>query len=169
MYDSARLTGECSSLLILLIFRDGASTEMTETWRGIYPITSFVLEALGRKRDAGGAGDAAPLTPEEQILLTAVEFWAAAAHGTLHQHLRPHISQNLAAAQRAFSALGAVRVVSLLRVAGEELHGPVPRQAESAVIDQLDERLARTDDNIDDLIARYAGMIDQSTESAAAQ
>ena len=28
---------------------------MVETWRGIYPITSFVLEALGRKRDAGGA------------------------------------------------------------------------------------------------------------------
>ncbi len=73
------------------------------------------------------------------------------------------------AAQQAFNALGAVRVVSLLRVANEEIHGPAPRQSESAVIDQLDERLARTDDNIDDLIARYAGMIDQSTGSAAAQ
>jgi hypothetical protein len=142
---------------------------MVETWRGIYPITSFVLEALSRKRDAGGVGDAAALTPEEQTLLTAVEFWAAAAHGTLHQHLRPHTSQNLLAAQRAFEVLGAVRVVSLLRVANEELHGPAPRQSESAVIDQLDERLARTDDNIDDLISRYAGLIDQSTESAAAQ
>ena len=142
---------------------------MVETWRGIYPITSFVLEALGRKRDAAGLGDAAALSPEEQTLLTAVEFWAAAAHGTLHEHLRPHTRQGLAAAQQAFSALGAVRVVSLLRVASEELHAPAPRQTESAVIDQLDERLARTDDNIDDLIARYAGMIDRSTESAAAQ
>ena len=87
---------------------------MVETWRGIYPITSFVLEALGRKRDAG---DASALSPEEKTLLTAVEFWAAAAHGTLQQHLRPHIGENLAAAQRAFNALGAVRVVSLLRVA----------------------------------------------------
>jgi hypothetical protein len=88
----------------------------------------------------------------------------------LQQHLRPHISQNLAAAQRAFSALGAVRVVSLLRVAGEELQASPPlRQSESAVIDQLDERLSRTDDNIDDLIARYADVIDQSMGSAAAQ
>ncbi len=142
---------------------------MVETWRGIYPITSFVLEALSRKRDAGGAGDAAALTPEEQTLLTAVEFWAAAAHGTLQEHLRPHISESLQAARQAFDALGAVRVVSLLRVANDELNGPPPRQSESAVIDQLDERLSRTDDNIDDLIARYAGMIDQSTESAAAQ
>jgi hypothetical protein len=140
---------------------------MVETWRGIYPITSFVLEALGRKRDSG---DASALSPEEKTLLTAVEFWAAAAHGTLQQHLRPHISQNLAAAQRAFSALGAVRVVSLLRVAGEELQASPPlRQSESAVIDQLDERLSRTDDNIDDLIARYADVIDQSMGSAAAQ
>ena len=139
---------------------------MVETWRGIYPITSFVLEALVRKRDGG---EATALSPEEQTLLTAVEFWAAAAHGTLQQHLRPHIGQNLAAAQRAFGVLGAVRVVSLLRVAGEELHAPPPRQSESDVIDQLDERLARTDDNIEDLIARYAGVIDDSTNSAAAQ
>ena len=139
---------------------------MIETWRGIYPITSFVLEALVRKRDAG---DPATLSPAEKILLTAVEFWAAAAHGTLQQHLRPHIGENLAVAQQAFSELGAVRVVSLLRVASEELHDATLRQSESAVIDQLDERLARTDDNIDDLISRYAGMIDQSTESATAQ
>ncbi len=137
---------------------------MVETWRGIYPITSFVLEALGRKRDAGGA---AALTPEEQTLLTVVEFWAAAAHGTLQQHVRPHIAENLAAAQQAFGILGAVRVVSLLRVASEELHTHALRP--TAVIEQLDERLARTDDNIDDLIARYAGVIDQSTASAAAQ
>jgi hypothetical protein len=141
---------------------------MVETWRGIYPITSFVLEALGRKRDAAGLGNAA-LTAEEQILLTAVEFWAAAAHGTLHEHLRPQTGQNLAVAQQSFDALGAVRVVSLLRVAIEELYDPSLGQSETAVIEQLDERLSRTDDNIDDLIARYAGMIDRSTESAAAQ
>jgi len=38
---------------------------MAETWRGIYPITSFVLEALGRKRDSGPAG---ALTEREQVL-----------------------------------------------------------------------------------------------------
>jgi hypothetical protein len=136
-----------------------------ETWRGIYPITSFVLEALLRKRD--GAADGA-LSAEERTLLTAVEFWAAAAHGTLLQHLQPEVGEGLADAQRAFAALGAVRVVSLLRVAGDELRSR-PRLSEESVIGQLDERLARTDDNIEDLIARYAGVIDHSTESAAAR
>ena len=139
---------------------------MVETWRGIYPITSFVLEALGRKRDASADGT---LSPEEQILLTVVEFWGAAAHGTLQEHLRPNVRRNLDEAQRAFATLGAVRVVSLLRVAGEELNEGPLRQSETAVIDQLDERLSRTDDNIEDLIARYAGDIDQSAESARAQ
>jgi len=136
-----------------------------ETWRGIYPITSFVLEALLRKRD-GIPGVA--LSAEECTLLTAAQFWAAAAHGTLRQHLQPQVDQNLAVAQRAFAALGAVRVVSLLRVAGTELHAH-SGQSESAIIDQLDERLSRTDDNIEDLIARYAGEIDRLTSSAAAQ
>ncbi len=139
---------------------------MVETWRGIYPITSFVLEALGRKRDASAD---ATLSADEQILLTVVEFWGAAAHGTLQEHLRPNVRGNLAEAQRAFATLGAVRVVSLLRVAGEELaEGPM-RQSETAVIDQLDERLARTDDDIEHLIASYAGDIDHSTASAFAQ
>jgi hypothetical protein len=136
-----------------------------ETWRGIYPITSFVLEALLRKRDAAPGVE---LSGDERTLLTAVQFWAAAAHGTLRQHLQPQVDQNLAAAQRAFAALGAVRVVSLLRVAGTELHDH-SGQPESAVIEQLDERLSRTDDNIEDLIARYAAEIDRSTSSAAAQ
>jgi hypothetical protein len=139
---------------------------MTETWRGIYPITSFVLEALGRKRDASADGT---LSPEEQTLLVAVEFWAAAAHGTLQKHLRPNLRQNLTKARSAFEALGAVRVVSLLRVAFKELADGPLRQSETAVIEQLDERLARTDDNIEDLIARYAGAIEHPAESAAAQ
>jgi hypothetical protein len=139
---------------------------MVETWRGIYPITSFVLEALGRKRDASVDGR---LSAEEQLLLTAAEFWAAAAHGTLQQHLRPNVREQLDGARRAFAELGAVRVVSLLRVAGEELADGPLRHSETAVIEQLDDRLARTDDNIEDLIARYAGVIERSAESAAAQ
>lgn len=139
---------------------------MAETWRGIYPITSFVLEALGRKRAAGPEGT---FSPHEQTLLTAVEFWAAAAHGTLQAHLRPDVAGRLAAAQQAFAALGAVRVVSLLRVALEELNAAKGGDAAADVIDQLDERLARTDDNVDDLVARYAGAIDQQAERASAQ
>jgi hypothetical protein len=137
---------------------------MTETWRGIYPITSFVLEALGRKRYAGAAG---ALTAREQILLIAVEFWAAAAHGTLHKHLEVEPQTRLAEAQLALGAIGAVRVVSLLRVAMEDLQGQAIGQTAEAVINQLDERLARTDDNVDDLVARYVGAIEESLVNAS--
>jgi len=132
---------------------------MAETWRGIYPITSFVLEALGRKRDSGPAG---ALTEREQILLVVVEFWAAAAHGTLQSHLLPDAHAKLAQAQQAFGAIGAVRIVSLLRVAVEELDGRVGNMTAEAVIDQLDERLARTDDNVDDLVVRYLGATEET-------
>jgi hypothetical protein len=138
---------------------------MAETWKGIYPITSFVREALERKRAQGPAN----LSAEEETLLTVVEFWAAAAHGTLHQYVEPDVRRILAVARRAFAALGAVRVVSLLRVAGEELDGSPTPEAKTAVIDQLDERLARTDDNIEDLVARYAGALDRSNKAIAAQ
>ncbi len=138
---------------------------MTETWRGIYPITSFVLEALGRKRDAGPAG---ALTAREQILLIAVEFWAAAAHGTLHKHLEADPQTGLVEAQLAFGAIGAVRIVSLLRVAVEDLEDQAGGgQGADAVINQLDERLARTDDNVDDLVARYVGATEESLVSAS--
>jgi hypothetical protein len=137
---------------------------MTETWRGIYPITSFVLEALGRKRDAGPTG---ALTPREQVLLIAVEFWAAAAHGTLQEHLQPEPPTRLVEAQLAFGAIGAVRIVSLLRVAVEELEDRASGQSAENVINQLDERLARTDDNVDDLVARYVGAHEESLVSAS--
>ena len=136
---------------------------MTETWRGIYPITSFVLEALGRKRDAGPAGE---LTAREQVLLIGVEFWAAAAHGTLLEHLQPDPQTRLVEAQLAFGAIGAVRVVSLLRVAVEELVDRTSGQSAESVINQLDERLARTDDNVDDLVARYVGAIEGALVNA---
>jgi len=47
--------------------------------------------------------------------------------------------------------------VSLLRVAVEELDDKASGQSAESVINQLDERLARTDDNVDDLVAKYVG------------
>lgn len=138
---------------------------MTETWRGIYPITSFVLEALGRKRDTGREG---ALSEAEQLLLQAVEFWAAAAHGTLDSYLEPDPAAKLIGALHAFEGIGAVRVASLVRVAAESLSGREGPRAAAEVIAQLDERLARTDDNVDDLIARYAGTIDDPAAHVAA-
>jgi len=142
---------------------------MTETWRGIYPITSFVLEALTRKRDAGrDSGSDAGLSEPEQLLLVAVEFWAAAAHGTLDTWLRPDPTSKLTAALHAFEGIGAVRVASVLRVGAESLAGSRGSKTSLAeVIAQLDERLARTDDNVDDLIARYAARLEDPAAPAA--
>ena len=139
---------------------------MAETWRGIYPITSFVLEALGRKRDSGREN---ALSEPEKLLLQAVEFWAAAAHGTLETYLKPDPAAKLLGALHAFEGIGAVRVASLVRVAAESFaKREGPRVSTAAVIAQLDERLARTDDNVDDLIARYAGRIDDPAAHAVA-
>ncbi len=142
---------------------------MTETWRGIYPITSFVLEALGRKRDAGHeSGSDAGLTKPERLLLVAVEFWAAAAHGTLDSWLRPDPAAKLLSALHAFEGIGAVRVASVLRVGAESLGGHgVPKTSLAKVIAQLDERLARTDDNVDDLIAAFAARLEDPAAFAA--
>jgi hypothetical protein len=139
---------------------------MAETWRGIYPITSFVLEALGRKRDSGREN---ALSEPEKLLLQAVEFWAAAAHGTLETYLQPDPAAKLLGALHAFEGIGAVRVASLVRVAAESFaRRDGPRASTAEVIAQLDERLARTDDNVDDLIARYAGRIDDPAAHAVA-
>jgi hypothetical protein len=138
---------------------------MPETWRGIYPITSFVLDALQRKRDGGVDG---AMTAREQILLTAVEFWAAAAHGTLYDHMQPEPTARLAEARQAFAAIGAVRIASLLRVATEELDDRTGRKSVAALISELDERLARTDDNVDELIGRYVGGSEESLAPTSA-
>jgi hypothetical protein len=101
-------------------------------------------------------------------LLVAVEFWAAAAHGTLDTWLRPDPTSKLTAALHAFEGIGAVRVASVLRVGAESLAGSRGSKTSLAeVIAQLDERLARTDDNVDDLIARYAARLEDPAAPAA--
>jgi hypothetical protein len=130
-----------------------------ETWRGIYPITSFVLQALERQdRLADGR--------HERVLRHAAGFWAAAARGQLASYLGGQPRQRLAEARRAFAALGAVRTASLIRAAMDALGSGSNSLRAAAVIARLDDALARTEDNIDELIARYAGS--QSTQDPIA-
>lgn len=133
---------------------------MRETWRGIYPITSFVLEALGRQ-------PADRLSARERVLWRVAGFWAAAARGQLADHLGPEPHQALAEVRRAFRQLGAVHTATLLRVAIESLergHNPIRT---SAVLLRLEESLARGNDNVDELIARYAGSMEHQVLQAA--
>ena len=123
---------------------------MAETWRGIYPITSFVLQALERQ-------DVLADSRRERVLRRVAGLWAAAARGELPLYLGGHPRQQLAEARRAFVALGAVRTASLIRSAMDALGAGSNALRAAAVLARLDDALARTEDNIDELIARYAG------------
>jgi hypothetical protein len=124
-----------------------------ETWRGHFPIINFVLRALLKKR---AAADAASFSPAEAVLLTACQFWAAAATRELAQYLGPDPVPRLLVAFEAFSEIGAVRVASALRV----VLGDRPGEPSSTWLRQqafkLEARLLDTEDAVDQLIAKFA-------------
>lgn len=124
---------------------------MVETWRGIYPITAFVRDALRRKLVKPDA-----LLEPEQTLLTACEFWFSVNTGGLGRQLRQRKMVPLMRAQQSFTDIGAVRVASVLRVLVAEL----ARDPEPATVEQLiagaEDALAHTEDRVDELIARFA-------------
>lgn len=126
---------------------------MGETWRGIYPITAFVRDAL---RKTAGAGLPDSLSPPEQTLLTVCEFWYAVTSGALPEHLKTDAIVQLMRAQEAFTGLGAIRIASTLRAAVAQItrkHSPVPIHTTAA---HIEEALSRTEDPVDELIARFA-------------
>lgn len=124
-----------------------------ETWRGTYPITAFVRDALRRKL-AQVKPDA--LLESEQTLLTACEFWFSVNTGGLGGPMRQRKMIPLMRAQQAFTDIDAVRVASVLRVLVAEL----ARDPEPATVEQLiagaEDALAHTEDPVDELIARFA-------------
>ena len=126
---------------------------MSESWRGIYPITAFVRDALRRKATDE---QSMALSEAEETLLTACEFWSAANTGSLIDLLRTEPVVELMRAQMAFTRIEAVRVASALRVAVTELtRVPIPEPIAN-VAARLEDRLAQTEDPVDGLIARYA-------------
>ena len=135
---------------------------MGETWRGIYPITAFVRDALRKKADSAAHHG---LSPPETTLLTVCDFWHAVNTGSLLKEMSGGVLTPLTRAQDAFARVGAVRVASTLRAAIAQLtRGEAPVTVEKTVA-HIEEALSRTEDHVDDLIARYA--IDQMGTVAA--
>lgn len=126
---------------------------MVETWRGIYPITAFVRDALRRKLTQV---EPDALLEPEQTLLSACEFWFSVNTGGLGARMRQRKMIPLMRAQQAFTDIDAVRVASVLRVLVAEL----ARDPEPATVEQLiagaEDALAHTEDRVDELIARFA-------------
>jgi hypothetical protein len=123
-----------------------------DTRRGRFPITSFVLLALLKKAQADGA----TFSNAEQTLYSACDFSAAAAGRDLARHLGSQSTGRLRGGYAALSAIGAVRVASVLHV----LRGEVPREPSPLWVRdraaRLEEQLLDTEDTVDQLVARYA-------------
>lgn len=124
-----------------------------DTWRGHFPITSIVLFGLLDKAQ-NRVGD--EFSEDERILFTACEFWAATANRSLDEHLGKDSVERLRAAQAAFDRIGATRVANTLGVTADYLiRGPSPRPPTFSVT-QLEQRLLKTADKVDELISAFA-------------
>jgi hypothetical protein len=123
-----------------------------ETWRYRYPITSFVQQAMVKKTMADGS---AALTGEERTLLVASTFWNATASGDLHSWFRSDPEDRIRDAIHALSELGAIRMAGIVRAHA----GRIVRTRCEAQFNALEELLLRSEDQIEELTARYAAMI----------
>ena len=124
-----------------------------DTWRGHFPLTGFIRQALLKKE---ADGDALEFSSAEKILYTACQFWAALASRELDRYLGNQSISRLILAFEAFSSIGAVRVASVLRVAIGDWpeHPSVSWLGEHA--QELESRLLDTDESVDQLIAQFA-------------
>ena len=138
-----------------LIYAAGDVYSLMETWRGHFPITNFVRQALRRKQVEAEA-DSEAFSRAEGVLFNACEFWAAVASRELAAYLGSNSVSRLLVAFEAFSEIGAVRVASALRI----VIGGSPEAPSSKWVQQqaagLETRLLDTEDAVDHLIARYA-------------
>jgi hypothetical protein len=124
-----------------------------ETWRGYYPITSFVLEALLNKR---GTAEDAEFNAAERVLFIACDFLAAAARRRLDHYLASGAVETLRMAMEAFVQIGSIRGASIVRLGIADL-GQADAAANLKRISQrLEEQILHTEDDMDELVARYA-------------
>jgi hypothetical protein len=123
-----------------------------DTWRGHFPITSFVLLALLKKAQAGFT----EFSREERILFTSCEFWAATAARDLAAYLGLEAEERLRAAHDAFTALGAVHVARTLNMVTRDFRSQHLVKWGETQVRSLESQLLATEDPVDKLIAEYA-------------
>ena len=114
---------------------------------------SFALTAMQRKcQEVGTHG----LSRDERILLTACEFWAAARRDRLNSYCGADPLVRLGAAAFSFSRLGAIRVVSALRISIQSLEGRDNPSVTDSVLRRLYELLQQQTDNVEERITTFA-------------
>jgi hypothetical protein len=122
---------------------------MGETWRYRYPITNFVQQAMLRKVSTDGP---AALVDDERILLTVSTFWSATARGELHAWFRSDPGGRTRDALRALTAIGAISMAGIVRANADR----IARTISWEQFGMIEEALLRSEDQIEELTARYA-------------
>jgi hypothetical protein len=135
---------------------------MGETWRYRYPITSFVQQALHKKVKADGAG---ALSDDERILFVATTFWSATARGALCAWFGSNPEGRIRDAIHALTEIGAIRMAGIVRAHAAQ----IARSRSEAQFDAIEELLLRSEDQVEELTARYAAPRSIEDERATRQ
>ncbi len=106
-------------------------------------ISIFILRALHRKQQSEDSG---PLTENEQILLTACEFWLACENKSLRSHLGTQYQPQLDRAKKAFDAIGARHTATVLD----------RQNGSTTVIRNIENQICNTDEDIDGYLMSFA-------------
>ena len=128
------------------------SRQPANAWRGHFPVTCAALLSLFTRAAAGQM----EFSRVERLLCVACEFWAAVNACELDAHLDSNVSDRLRDARFAFAEIGAEHVVNALHqtaIAPVETRSNGIRRRRIA---DMEERLLRVPDRVDELIARFA-------------
>ena len=121
-------------------------------WKGLLPMASASLPSILERAARGGA----EFSLAERALFMACEFWSAIAARRLATHLGAGAVDTLRYMNIIYSALGAHEVASAVIVAVGEFEAASSPQGRAKCLTGLQERLLRTKEPVDHLIARLA-------------
>jgi len=124
----------------------------TPPWGGHRPTTAAVLIAILERTTQKGA----EFSDTDRALYAACEFWAAAMHGTLREHLGGSALLRLHAAEVSFAVLGIFGVARVLHTARQQLTDAVKPLSLERVTHSVERQLALTDEHVDQLFANFS-------------
>jgi hypothetical protein len=130
----------------------GSSTVNVDRWQGYLPLASLALSELLEPAAHGGRQFTAP----ERALFAACEFWVAVETRALIPYLGAHATDSLRYLSIIYGAMGAHHVARMMIVAVGEIRDAATSPDPQRCLMVLQERVARTQDPVDQLIAGLA-------------
>ena len=121
-------------------------------WQGHLPAASAALAALLERAGSGGA----QFTASERALFAACEFWVAVQTRTLATYPGSSDADALRYLSIVYAATGAPGMARLLIVGAGEMYAAVTPAERLQCLTALQERMAKTREPVDQLIAELA-------------